>query len=80
MDVILTSPPIIEESDYFGDFGVGEEWGDGEGELLAVDLFGDGEGKGVPFGVTFLLVGRDRVVDEGLHPVVGKIFLQVIPV
>lgn len=37
--------PAVDEADYFGDFGVGHHGGDGEGELLSVDLLGDGEGE-----------------------------------
>lgn len=70
--------PLVDEADYFGDFGVGHDGGDGEGEFLGVDLFGDGEGEVVELGVAFLTVGRDGVVDDGLHAVVGEIFLQLV--
>lgn len=35
--------PVVDEADYLGDFGVGHDGGDGEGEFLGVDLFGDWE-------------------------------------
>ena len=43
-----------------------------------MDLFGDGEGEVVELGVAFLTVGRYGVVDDGLHAVVGEIFLQLV--
>lgn len=67
--------PAVDEADYFGDFLIGHHGGDGEGELLGVDLLGDREGEVVELRVAFLTVGRDGVVDDGLHAVVGKVLL-----
>lgn len=69
---------MVDEADHFGDFGVGHHGGDGEGELLGVDLLGDGKGEVMEFRVAFLTVGRNGVVDDGLHAVVGEIFLQLV--
>ena len=69
---------MIDEADYCGDFGVGHHGGDGEGELLGVDLLGDGKGEVVELRVAFLTVGRNGVVDDGLHAVVGEILLQLV--
>ncbi len=40
---VLFLLPLVDEADYLGDFGVGHDGGDGEGEFLGVDLFGDWE-------------------------------------
>ena len=69
---------MVDEADYFGDFGVGHHGGDGEGEFLSVDQLGDGEGEAVELRVAFLTVGRNGVVDDGLHAVVGEILLQLV--
>ena len=70
--------PVVDEADYLGDFGVGHHGGDGEGELLGVDLLGDREGEVVELRIAFLAVGRNRIVDDGLHAVVGEILLQLV--
>lgn len=70
--------PLVDKADNFGDFLIGHHGGDGEGELLGVDLLGDREGEVVELRVAFLTVGRDGVVDDGLHAVVGEIFLQLV--
>lgn len=72
--------PLVDEADYLGDFGVGHDGGDGEGEFLGVDLFGDGEGEVVELWVAFLTVGWDGVVDDCLDAVVGEVLLELVAV
>ncbi len=67
-----------EEGGDVAGFGGGDDGGDGEGELGGVDAFADGVAAVVPFGVAFLAVRGDGVVDEGLHTVVGQVALQFV--
>ena len=49
-----------------------------QAEFLLMDLLGDGQREVVPFAVTFLFVGRNRIVDEGLDTVFRQILLQFV--
>ena len=45
-----------------------------------MDQFGDRQRAVVPRPVALLLVGRDRIVDEGLNTIFGQIPLQLVPI
>lgn len=60
------------------DFFVGECRVAGQAQLLTVYLLGDGERKGIPLGITSLLVGWNGVVYHGLYALFGKIGLQEV--
>ena len=50
----------------------------GDGKLLSVNLFGDGQRKGVPFWITLLLMGRNGVMDLRLDTIVCEVLLEFI--
>ena len=50
----------------------------GDGKLLSVNLFGDGQRKGVPFWITLLLMGRNGIMDLRLDTIVCEVLLEFI--
>ena len=66
----------VEERDDPGDFRVRQSLMAGNGELLGVDLLGDGQLKLVPRWIAVLAVRRDGIVNRGLHTIVCKVLLQ----
>ena len=59
-------------------FGFAHCGTDGEGELGAVYLLGDGQRQMGILSVALLLMGRDGVVDEGLDAVLLEVLLQAV--
>ena len=43
-----------------------------------MDLLRNGERQFVPLPVALLLVGRDRIVDDGLDSILDEVFLQLV--
>ena len=50
----------------------------GDGEFLGVDLLCDGQGKGAPFLIAALFVGRNGIVDLCLDTVVSEVSLEFV--
>jgi len=68
----------VEERDNSSDVLIGHCLIAGDREFLGVDLFSDGERKGVPFLVTFLFVGWNGIMDLCLDSVVCEILLKFV--
>ena len=51
---------------------------DGQRQFFAAQLFGDGQRETRQRSIALLAMGRDRVVDERLHPFGGEVLLQLV--
>ena len=69
---------MIQEADDGGDFVIRQGLMTGDGEFLGVDELGDGQRKGIPVFIAFLLVGRNRIMNLGLDAVVSEVTLEFV--
>ena len=60
------------------DFLIGHDLMAGDREFLVVDLLRDGQFKSIPLRIAFLLVGRNGIMDHGLHTIVGEVLLELV--
>ena len=69
---------LVQEADDGGYFIISQGLMAGDGKLLSVNLFGDGQRKGVPFWITLLLMGRNGIMDLRLDTIVCEVLLEFI--
>lgn len=68
----------IEEVGYVAGLFVGHGGIAGDGEFLGVNALGNRERQVMPFGITALLVGRNRIMDFGLNAIVEEILAKLV--